>query len=210
MSQEEINIEWEHPDISKIEHRVVNKELELKRVLINLILLLVTKLVLNVAKLVLFKLDYTVDYSTLNKLRIALQLLFAWNIVSGLYRVFKPQDDFKDLKLNNQQRELLGLKEIPITEPDQVAKPAQVINTTPLNSPKTKKQQGTPIASPMSSQPLPQLLSPHKASPLRHEQATDLNKAKDPITSLKITPTYIPSPKYYYRMDSPTKSRRRV
>ena len=68
MSQEEINIEWEHPDISKIEHRVVNKELELKRVLINLILLLVTKLVLNVAKLVLFKLDYTVDYSTLNKL----------------------------------------------------------------------------------------------------------------------------------------------
>lgn len=219
----EESLEWEHPDLVAVEHRTVNKELEVKRVLTNVILLLVSKLLLNFAKLVLFKLDYTVDYTQVDKGLILFQLLFAWNVVSGLYKVFKPRDDFKDLKLSAQQRELLGLKRVPVTAGDldqhtpqktlketgrvvkattQQEKSAVTHITSNNNTPRR-----TPIASPMASQPF---RSPIR-SPVKSPLKSPLKLQADPLKAMKqITPTYIPSPKYYYRMESPTKSRRRV
>lgn len=221
-----LEIQWNHPDLPLIEHRTVNKELELKRALINIILLLVSKLGYNLVKLVLDKLDFTVDSTLLNRLLLLLQMLFLWNVCSGLYAVLKPQDQFKDLKLTHQQRELLGLEDVLTTSADvesvseatvkprtrsQIKKPmAQTATTTsstiqtPTKQP--QPQSHTPIASPMSSAPLP-IPSPRKrASPLKPSNADPLKAIKQQL----VTPTYIPSPKYHYRMDSPTKSRRRV
>jgi nucleoporin POM34 len=215
--EEEPTIEWEHPDLAKIEHRTVNKELEVKRVLVNVILLLISKLGLNLIKLVMLKLEITFDYTNANRTLLLFQLLFIWNIASGLFRAIKPQDEFKDLKLTPHQRELLGLKDVPVTSAT-VEKVASVKPTTPTRAPETtpipstnqltpRRKMRTPIASPMASQTISKLASPHKLSALKPTTSLDpLKGVKEQI----ITPTYIPSPKYYYRMDSPTKSRRRV
>jgi nucleoporin POM34 len=215
--EEEPIIEWEHPDLAKIEHRTVNKELEVKRALVNVILLLISKLGLNLIKLVMLKLEITFDYTNANRALLLFQLLFVWNIASGLFRAIKPQDEFKDLNLTPHQRELLGLKDVPVTYA-MVDKVTSVKPTTPTRVPEAspiqstnqstpRRKTKTPIASPMASQTIPKLASPRKSRPLK--PTTSL----DPLKGLKeqiITPTYIPSPKYYYRMDSPTKSRRRV
>lgn len=232
------DIEWKHPDLTTIEHRLVNKELELKRVLINFILLLLSKLVLNFANFFIYKLEINFSFDPFTKYLYLIHLVFIWNIGSGIYKVLKPQDDFKDLNLTEQQRSLLGLTPIPLkTSTTSVSyktstTPSELTNSIspskPIVNDNEHKRIKTPIASPMSSQPVKRLNFSPKKSPLKFETSTKsttsttsttvaasalqtsnplLTKIKQSVVS---TPTYIPSPKYYYRMDSPTKARRRV
>jgi hypothetical protein len=268
---------WSIAALPQIEKRVVNKELETKRVLVNFILVLVLRLVENFTKLILLKLDskwIDLDQSSaVWYLRAALNLLFVYNIGSGIYNVVKPRDEFADLDLSSEQRVLLGLpalqdqkklqavKDNGITlsriEPQTSTQYSNVLlspkktaadqlstanragsnSTTKVTSnatttstattggslqPTTPSKNRTPIASPMSS---PSPIRPLSRSPApKHSASKSSSIATSTSTSSPLknkftanpllqkssafAPTYIPSPKYYYRMDSPTKTRR--
>lgn len=219
-------IEWEHPELIKIEKRTINKELETKRVLINILLLLSSKLVYNFLELILKKLiDLNVEINfNFKNLLYGFQLLFLWNIVNGLYKVLKPQDQFTDLSLTPHQRELLGLPQVPITTTSDLpvvknrliknipesTKVEPVEHSEVKTSPENVKRINTPIASPMASPS--KSFSPRKIQSPTKQQSTSVQPKS--LTTLKkqeitSTPTYIPSPKYYYRMDSPSRTRRR-
>lgn len=278
------SIVWEHPELAQIEKRIVNKELETKRVMINVIFLLISKLIYNFIELIWKKMDlqYEIHFN-FNNILIGFQLLFVWNILSGLYKVLKPQDQFNDLNLTPHQRELLGLPQAPTTKTTslEAIKPTRsfnfkdstvsssssssessklstlspnkstesktndndVVSNTISNSTTSKllKKASTPIASPLASPS--KSFSPKKtqfsastsssstssssaaagagagpstsklstiapsnqtSTPLQPKGLTQLKKQE-----LTSTPTYIPSPKYYYRMDSPSRPRRR-
>ncbi|CCH43135.1 Nucleoporin [Wickerhamomyces ciferrii] len=215
-----IAIEWEHPDLIKIEKRIINKELETKKTVLNILLLLSLKLIFNFINLIWIKLiDPSISYefeflNYSNKLLFFLQIICFINIIYGLYKIFKPQDQFTDLNLTPNQRELLGLNQIPTTitkSQQQQAQPQTQASQSIQSDLKTKKS-NTPIASPMSS-PSKQF-SPKKPTssiPTTATTTTTGTAQNNKIQSLKdiSTPTYIPSPKYYYRMDSPSRSRRR-
>lgn len=224
---------WSISALPTIEKRSVNKELQTKRVLINFILILLLRLVENFTKLILLKLDSKViDLENDNWVfytRLVLNILFIFNISNGIYNILKPNDEFKDLKLSNEQRNLLGLPIInDITkEPIELQKiePKTFTNSN-LNISLSPKRSGltnttinkppiinnilvspsnkTPIASPMSSP------SPIKIKTPSINKTPIINKSINPLLKNTgvFTPTYIPSPKYYYRMDSPTKTRR--
>lgn len=221
------SIEWEHPELNKIEKRIVNKELETKKVMINLILLLSSNLIYNFLDLIykkiinmeLFELNNPINFNFKNLL-IFFQLLFLWNIINGLYKVLKPQDQFTDLNLTPHQRELLGLPQVPTMNTSfEIIKPTTTNTSRTISSEKPekesfklspKKTSHTPIASPMASPS--KSFSPKKISNQGQQQQSRVLQLKNqelPKTPNQSTPTYIPSPKYYYRMDSPSRTRRR-
>lgn len=238
------SIEWEHPELSKIEKRIVNKELESKKVMINLILLLSSNLVYNSIELVwkkfimeFFELSSNIIEFRFKNLLIGFQLLFLLNIINGMYKVLKPQDQFTDLQLTPHQRELLGLPQVPtVNSSFEVIRPTSTVTTSSSTTlPKVekdekpftlspKKSSHTPLASPMASPSKSfspkKSVTPHQqqvtSKPVQHQsRLSQLKNQEIPKTPASntytstTTPTYIPSPKYYYRMDSPSRTRRR-
>lgn len=256
-------LNWTLPELPTIENRIINKELETKRILINFILFFVVRLLKKISKLLVVKLEISQLFQndeTSKVLGLVYKLilvLFWYNIFHGLYKVSKPNDDFKDLNLTNEQRTLLGLPKVtpqlntpqltkieptltsdnksgaslsPIkksnTQTDSSTSPFlnKVRGTTSLETPKVNR---TPIASPMSSPSPLKRQSPRKQQPIptlpkatinnstafasggdRLAQPVLKTRTSKLVNDIANTPTYIPSPKYYYRMDSPSKTRR--
>lgn len=274
-----INLQYENPEVKKVEKRIVNKELETREIIMKIFVLLVSNLAYKFLTLFFsqfeisasLKPQFDVVYYA-EKLLTILKLLLGYSIVSGIYRLFKKADEFKDIKLTPQQRQLLGLPIVPTTANPELSnhlsttetlahnglesiKKAEDLFSTPVKStassifqkeempratntttstainsislPNGPSKQNSLIASPMSS-PRIQRFAPSKPSHLNFNTSTTtiqpavsdtsfihkLNSvtatslAKQPVGV--STPSYIPSPKYYYRMDSPSRSRRRA
>ncbi|KAH3664333.1 hypothetical protein WICMUC_005718 [Wickerhamomyces mucosus] len=226
-------------EIPQLKFKPINKELETKKIIINFFILLLSNLIYKYLELILNNINYFENLSWIfhnnnniiiiifeklfqnfNKFTILFRLLIGFNILNSSYKLIF-QNNLKYNKLNNdkdltiEQRKLLGLPINQLINDNIINKPInkldnninKPINKLDININNNNKQKlhKTPIASPMSS---PQLQKKKK----NVESIDSINPNSNLLNkNLNLnTPTYIPSPKYYYRMDSPSRTRRRV
>ncbi|KAH3686671.1 hypothetical protein WICPIJ_002357 [Wickerhamomyces pijperi] len=267
-----ISIQYEHPDIKKIEKRVVNKELETRKIIMNVFVFLVSNLAYKFLSLLFSQLEIShtlkshvdITYWAENLLFL-LKILVIYNIGTGVYQLFKKSDEFKDINLTPQQRQLLGLpaatssnsvipdqgispvnsidavkKTEPHTGPAPQSNSWSIFNKDPISKTDPSKianigstsglfnKPNSLLASPMSSPHIKRFTTTEQSGP-NLTNRTSMSKPSETEQSfiskmnsssllskqtlnagLNTTPSYIPSPKYYYRMDSPSRPRRRV
>lgn len=148
---------YENPMLFKFNQRIINKELELKRVISNFIIIFIWKLLVKFFGLffnytilgsklkreiwkfisveIIFKINphtnlnslwfFILKFENINHL---IHLVVVFNILFSLWKVLIKSQNMKinDLKLNNKQKQLLGIEGIPYS--DQIAsKQAKVV-----------------------------------------------------------------------------------
>lgn len=201
----------------------ISKEILVKKILINGIMIVFSRLVFNFGELVIKLLNYTSQFD-LHNLLYLVQLLFLYNMISSGFQLAKQGP----LTLQTVPVPI----QVPVQAPIQAPAPAKDSpspakqtpkpNPTPASSSTPSKEthtndardprETTPISSPRSSV-ITSNFSPKRVGTSHKLADTTATSKLSLIPNLKneqsSTPTYIPSPKYYYRMDSPSRTRRK-
>uniref|UniRef100_A0A060T1Z7 ARAD1C28028p n=1 Tax=Blastobotrys adeninivorans TaxID=409370 RepID=A0A060T1Z7_BLAAD len=187
---------WEHPSLRDIRRRTVNKELALRKAIINgsiiVAMYILSHLVPRNNSIVKSLID---DLSSVvSKLKLvwtAVMLICAVNVVLSLFKVIQPPERFDDLPLTPSQRKLLGLPQSPhasptaAPSPPKYAKSSPQARVSPRPSPLSK-------SSSFSSSPLRPVGSPRIGSPrldsARAQQTQQAQQAQDTPTKLPKLP----------------------
>jgi nucleoporin POM34 len=153
---------WSHPAYSEIQKRTVNKEKIVKKVLINITVLVglyISAQILSEFSFINSMMHSLPEVSRwMSRGVMALQFITAYNVVHGLWRLLQFQDKFEDLPLTPSQRKLFGLPESSKPSPKSTPSPPKYMKSSPQNriSPRP-----SPLArSVSSSSPLARLTSP--------------------------------------------------
>jgi nucleoporin POM34 len=217
---------WEHPSLKEIRKRTVNKELVLRQVFINAILLAGLYMCKERIKKWTWIADLIESYPQVlyytSYLLTGFQLLLVYNILAGIKSLIEPQEKFDDLPITPHQRKLLGLPDSP-TSSKSTPSPPKYLKSSPHA--RTSPRPSSPLShSPTATTPISKLNSststilkgsPSTPSPVaynlvkRPTGATVTNVSSSATNSSPKSsqkPSFTPSGRFMYMTDSPKRS----
>ncbi|KAA8897537.1 hypothetical protein TRICI_006717 [Trichomonascus ciferrii] len=205
---------WEHPSLKDIRRRTVNKELVLRKVLVNLGVLLSIYLLGRLARrtpLSLY-LDWVRGQGPVLSAiatygHLGLQLLCFFNVVVGLSQIFQPPEKFDDLPITPSQRKLLGLPESPNSarsspSPPRYLKSSPQARVSPRPSPLSKTS-SSPLSKSTATFGTPSKNGNNSNTNTPSSKQTN-TLANDSPNSASGTP-FTPTGRYLYMTDSPNR-----
>ncbi|CAN6645293.1 hypothetical protein TRVA0_021S00430 [Trichomonascus vanleenenianus] len=176
---------WEHPAMKDVMKRTVNKELVLRKSLINAGLLVASYFGDRIVRKwtqsspIYIATEFPEVATAWWYLWTALQVLFAYNILIGVYQLLRPQESFDDLAFTPSQRKLLGLPESPKTvSPADTASPPRYLKSSPHTriSPRPSPLSKSTTAG-LTGSPLSKFVnSPSKFSPSKFASSPRSNR----------------------------------
>lgn len=138
--------EWETPYVKVALARMINKDLESRKMIFNIIILMSYLILLKFSNLAFYHFDfevvdlaydYIVESSFFSYADWLFRLVLAFNIFTSFINLVKPQDKCLDLPLTNKQRRLLNLPLVLNDDDNELEKEQKnskdfgVLNTTP-------------------------------------------------------------------------------
>lgn len=205
---------WEHPSLKDIRRRTVNKELVLRKVLVNIAVLISIYLLSRLGKS--GPLNLYVDWiksqgpvlsAVMTYGHIGLQLLCFFNVVMGVSQLFQPPEKFDDLPITPSQRKLLGLPDSPNSaksspSPPRYLKSSPQARVSPRPSPLSKSS-SSPLSKSSAIFNTPSKSGNNSNNNTPSKQTTNA-LANDSPNSSSGTP-FTPTGRYLYMTDSPNR-----
>jgi nucleoporin POM34 len=207
---------WEHPSLKDIRRRTVNKELVLRKVLVNIAVLISIYLLGRLAKrggggslsvyVDWIKSQGPILSTVMTYGHVGLQLLCFFNVVVGLSQIFQPPERFDDLPITPSQRKLLGLPDSPNSaksspSPPRYLKSSPQARVSPRPSPLSKSS-SSPLSKGSAVFNTPSKSANNSNTNTPSKQTNGLsNNSPNSATATPFTPTG----RYLYMTDSPNR-----
>ncbi|EMR10230.1 hypothetical protein PNEG_01502 [Pneumocystis murina B123] len=210
---------WRHPSLDIIFKRVrrvgVSEE-TIKRLIVNVLAIIIIQWVKNYLNKKRFIETYLKEYNSLKVyfkyFNIFIHVVLLYNVIEATLRLVRPKDTFLDLSLTPVQRKLFGLDPhvFPSSSLNNTITPPRYVKSSPQTrqSPRPSPQQVTPYnGSSQSSCPNTETKNPSKLSPFYNELSSssptlmNINSSSTSLSNdeFRNRTQYIPSSRYLYK-----------